>query len=48
MRIRTEVAGILREFRLTNIRNKFEAEELASSQNYEVFILQMEVLGVLD
>lgn len=39
MRIRTEVAGVLREFRLTNIRNKFEAEELAASQNYEVFIL---------
>nr|CAD7204415.1 unnamed protein product [Timema douglasi] len=36
MRIRTEVAGILREFRLTNIRNKFEAEEQASRQNYEV------------
>nr|CAD7459593.1 unnamed protein product [Timema tahoe] len=35
MRIRTEVAGILREFRLTNIRNKFEAEEQASRQNYE-------------
>jgi hypothetical protein len=40
MRIRTEVAGVLREFRLTNIRNKFEAEELAASQNYEVFILE--------
>ena len=40
MRIRTEVAGILREFRLANIRNKFEAEELAASQNYEVFILE--------
>jgi breast cancer metastasis-suppressor 1-like protein len=41
MRIRTEVAGVLREFRLTNIRNKFEAEELAASQNYEVFILEI-------
>jgi hypothetical protein len=30
----------LREFRLANIRNKFEAEELAASQNYEVFILE--------
>jgi len=40
MRIRTEVAGILREFRLANIRNKFEAEELAALQNYEVFILE--------
>ena len=36
MRIRTEVAGILRELRLTNIRNKYEAEELAAKQNYEV------------
>ncbi|PSN36344.1 Breast cancer metastasis-suppressor 1-like protein-A [Blattella germanica] len=38
MRIRTEVAGILRELRLTNIRNKFDAEELAAKQNYEVDI----------
>ena len=36
MRIRTEVAGILRELRLTNIRNKYEAEEMAAKQNYEV------------
>ncbi|KAG8225338.1 hypothetical protein J437_LFUL005352 [Ladona fulva] len=35
MRIRTEVSGILRELRLANIRNKFEAEELACHQNYE-------------
>ncbi|KAK7789163.1 hypothetical protein R5R35_010304 [Gryllus longicercus] len=35
MRVRTEVAGVLRELRLQNIRNKFEAEELAAIQNYE-------------
>ncbi|XP_067012066.1 breast cancer metastasis-suppressor 1-like protein [Anabrus simplex] len=35
MHIRVEVAGILRNLRLTNIRNRFEAEELASLQNYE-------------
>lgn len=35
MRIRTEVAGILKELRLTNIQNKFHAEELAAKQNYE-------------
>ncbi|KAF4523253.1 hypothetical protein B566_EDAN006876 [Ephemera danica] len=35
MRVRMEVAGILRKFRLANIHNKAEAEELASNQNYE-------------
>lgn len=35
MRVRTEVAGILRQLRLTNIRNKFEAEEQAARQNME-------------
>lgn len=34
MRIRTEVAGILRNFRLTNINNKFDAEEQAARQNF--------------
>lgn len=37
-RIRTEVAGILRQYRLTNIHNKFEAEEQAAEQNYEVSV----------
>lgn len=36
MRIRTEVAGILRHFRLTNINNKFDAEEQAARQNFNV------------
>ncbi|XP_049842011.1 breast cancer metastasis-suppressor 1-like protein-A isoform X2 [Schistocerca gregaria] len=35
MRVRTEVAGILRELRLANIQNKFDAEELAAQQNLE-------------
>ncbi|XP_067011932.1 breast cancer metastasis-suppressor 1-like protein [Anabrus simplex] len=35
MRIRLEVATILREYRRCNIRNQFEAEELAAFQNYE-------------
>ncbi|KAK5643468.1 hypothetical protein RI129_007313 [Pyrocoelia pectoralis] len=35
MRIRTEVAGILRQLRLANIRNKFDAEEQAAKQNFE-------------
>lgn len=35
-RIRTEVAGILRQFRLKNLDNEFEAEELAAKQNFEV------------
>lgn len=36
MSIRTEVAGILREMRLTNIKNKFDAEKQAALQNYDV------------
>lgn len=36
MRIRTEVAGILREFRLKNVRCQHEAEKLAAKQNFEV------------
>ncbi|XP_044254708.1 breast cancer metastasis-suppressor 1-like protein isoform X2 [Tribolium madens] len=35
MRIRTEVAGILRQLRLNNINNHFEAEEQAALQNLE-------------
>jgi breast cancer metastasis-suppressor 1-like protein len=35
MRIRIEVAGKLRDFRTVNLKNKFEAEELASFQNFE-------------
>lgn len=36
MRIRTEVAGILRNYRMANVRNKFQAEEAAAMQNYQV------------
>ena len=36
MRVRIEVAGKLRDFRTVNLRNKFEAEELAAYQNFEV------------
>lgn len=36
MRIRTEVAGILKQYRLENIRNKFVSEEQAARQHYEV------------
>lgn len=35
MKSRIEVAGILRQLRLANIRNKFEAEEQAAKQNFE-------------
>lgn len=35
MRIRTEVAGILRELRIDSIQNKFESEVLAAQQNLE-------------
>lgn len=39
MKIRTEVAGILRHYRLANINNKFDAEEQAAKQNFEVSCL---------
>ncbi|XP_073971493.1 breast cancer metastasis-suppressor 1-like protein isoform X1 [Rhodnius prolixus] len=35
MRIRIEVAGILRKLRMENIENNFKAEEQAAKQNYE-------------
>lgn len=35
MRIRTEVAGILKEFRLKNIRCQYDAEQLAAKQNFD-------------
>lgn len=35
MQSRTEVAGVLRQLRLANIRNKFQAEEQAALQNFE-------------
>lgn len=35
MRVRTEVAGILKQLRITNITNKFNAEEQAARQNFE-------------
>lgn len=35
MRIRIEVAGILRQLRLQNIANQYEAEEQAALQNFE-------------
>ncbi|CAG9860346.1 unnamed protein product [Phyllotreta striolata] len=35
MRIRTEVAGILRQLRLQNITNQYEGEEQAAQQNFE-------------
>ena len=38
MRIRLEVAGVLRKFRLKNLDNQYEAEELTAKQNFEVFI----------
>lgn len=34
-RIRMEVAGVLKEMKMRNIRNKHEAEEIASTQNFE-------------
>lgn len=36
MRIRLEVAGVLRKFRLKNLDNQYEAEEMTAKQNFEV------------
>lgn len=36
-RVRLEVAYVLRQFRLQNITNKYEAEKSAAQQNFEVF-----------
>lgn len=38
MRIRSEVAGVLRQYKLKNLDNKFEAEELTAKQNFEVIM----------
>lgn len=35
MRIRTEVAGVLKELRLKNIRCQYDAEQLAATQNFD-------------
>ncbi len=35
--VRTQVAGILRQLRLENIKNKAVAEEVAATQDFEVF-----------
>lgn len=35
MRIRTEVAGILKDLRLKNIRCQYDAEQLAATQNFD-------------
>ncbi len=36
MRIRMEVTANLRQFRLINVTHKYDAEDLAIRQNYEV------------
>lgn len=36
MRIRTEVAGILKELRLKNIRCQYDAEQYAATQNFDM------------
>ena len=41
MKNRMEVSTVLRELRLSNINCKFEAEQLATQQNFQVQILNM-------
>lgn len=38
MSFRMNVAEVLKKYRLENIWNKFDAEELASKQNFEVLL----------
>lgn len=45
MRIRSEVAGVLRQYRLKNLENEFEAEELTAKQNFEVFTYFFNILS---
>lgn len=35
-RIKIEVAGVLRQFKLQSIRNSYDAEEQAANQNFQV------------
>lgn len=44
---RSEVTVKLRDFRLVNMKNKYEAEELAARQNHQVFIVFYAVLITL-
>lgn len=39
MKSRLEVASVLRQFKLTNLKHKYEAEEQAIRQNFEVLLL---------
>jgi hypothetical protein len=39
MRERIEVAGILSELKITNIKCQYDAEMIASKQNFEVFFI---------
>lgn len=36
LKVRTEVAGILKQYRLENIQHNFDSEEQAAKQHYEV------------
>jgi len=36
MKSRLEIATVLRQFKLTNLKHKYEAEEQAIRQNFEV------------
>lgn len=39
MKSRLEVASVLRQYKLTNLKHKYEAEEQAIRQNFEVIVL---------
>ena len=47
MKNRMEVSSIMRELRLSNINCKFEAEQLATDQNFEVTKLTFILINIL-
>jgi len=41
LKTRLDVASVLRQFKLTNLKHKYEAEEQAIRQNFEVIFLNL-------
>lgn len=41
MKSRLEVASVLKEFKLANLKHKYEAEEQAIRQNFEVWYIMI-------
>lgn len=48
LRTRTEVASVLRRLQSENIQHKFDSEELAALQHFEVYSLQIVRVALFD